>query len=70
MNKKVLDRMLLPVITCARCGSDHTAVLFRRLQRHGEEFNFWANCPTTGEPIMMQVTGSKHKQEGNHASGI
>ena len=40
---------------CARCGGDHPALTFKRLQRPAKDFGWWARCPETGEPVLMQI---------------
>jgi hypothetical protein len=39
---------------CARCGEDHY-VTFKKLINPSDEWNYWALCPNTNEPIMMQI---------------
>lgn len=40
---------------CARCGRDHSQLQFIELLIPQDEFQYWAMCPITGEPILMQV---------------
>lgn len=43
---------------CARCGGDHSVLVFRRLARGQtgvEHYTHWARCPTNGEPILMRA---------------
>jgi len=40
---------------CARCGSNHQQLVFNKLFRPAEDFDYWALCPTTGEPVIMKV---------------
>lgn len=51
------------VRNCARRGGNHPKVVFRKLTQAmspldagGRSWQFWAPCPSNGEPIMMQVT--------------
>ena len=51
------------VTGCSRCGGEHEGIEFAELERPsrlaGLTLTHWANCPTTGEPILMhkaQVT--------------
>jgi hypothetical protein len=43
---------------CARCGGAH-GLAFRRMARPvevgGAAFNFWAQCPASGEPLLIAV---------------
>lgn len=54
------------VTDCARCGEDHHELAARPLTRpHAPPeasplaWNYWATCPTNGEPILMIVTGER-----------
>lgn len=40
---------------CARCGECHQQITFIKLQRPCDELTHWAECPVSGEPIMMFV---------------
>lgn len=59
---------------CARCGGEHQKLEFRRLSRavsiqesfafgQWQDFEFWATCRTTGEPLLANI--SQGKLEGN-----
>ncbi len=39
---------------CARCGNNHRNLKFKQLRRPIGMDNFWAACPRTGEPILLQ----------------
>lgn len=45
---------------CSRCGGEHADLEFRQLQQAiqlgelGPTWDFWAACPTNGEPILCQ----------------
>jgi hypothetical protein len=45
-----------PVYNCARCGGDHASVLFMAFHRCPPDATHWGTCPTTYEPILLQVT--------------
>ena len=47
------------VVNCARCGLTHAKVCFSKLTRPAKEFQWWGNCPTTGEPILLDVKEDK-----------
>lgn len=53
--KNVADRMKVTVRDCARCGKLHTMLEFQRLRRPARDYGWWAPCPTTGEPVLMQL---------------
>jgi len=46
------------VRNCARCGGQHLQLEFRRFTRPfgvgREAFQWWAPCPTNGEPLLMR----------------
>lgn len=68
--KPTRDEFKASLQGCARCGGNHDAVIFKRLQKpvkvtmtgaknddYEEELaNFWGLCPATGEPILNLVT--------------
>jgi hypothetical protein len=54
--KNVSDREKVNVKGCARCGKDHEGLEFMRLRRPAKDFQWWAPCPTFGEPILMRST--------------
>ncbi len=47
--------MNLTVQACARCGADHADLAFQAFARPPLPSTHWAPCPTTGEPILLQV---------------
>lgn len=51
------------VEACARCGGTHAGLGFRKLEdpiRVGRiALQYWAECPATGEPILMTHAGPK-----------
>jgi hypothetical protein len=38
---------------CARCGKRHKDMQFKELTGHKAEYNYWAMCPVTKEPILL-----------------
>lgn len=57
------DTRTIDQVGCARCdGEGHKQITFTKFTRPVEAgpyvFSYWATCPTTGEPILMQVTES------------
>lgn len=42
---------------CPQCGDEHPEVPFRRLSNPIGGANFWAQCPTNGEPILTTYAG-------------
>jgi hypothetical protein len=56
VRKSISDRIDVDVKHCARCGAKvHPGVKFQKLRRPAKEFNWWASCPKTGEPILMRI---------------
>jgi hypothetical protein len=53
--EKQKDRELTVVDACPRCGGNHGTLLFNRMRRAARDYNFWASCPVTGEPILHIV---------------
>ena len=47
--------MKVDVIRCARCGKKHLDLEFKRLSQPRAEFQWWALCPKTKEPILLEV---------------
>lgn len=49
----------LSVSRCARCGGDHVKLKMKQFarppQHEGLEWGFWARCPTSGDPILVNV---------------
>lgn len=41
---------------CARCNGVHEQVRFSRFLRPVNQYEYWALCPTTKEPILMELT--------------
>lgn len=44
---------------CARCGQDHERLTYTRFIRPVEDtdgtvWDWWATCPTTGDPILAR----------------
>ena len=44
---------------CSRCGGDHRKIRLWEFQRppshEGHQWGHWAKCPTTKDPILVQV---------------
>lgn len=52
------DSFETPVSRCCRCGEDHVATFHRFThppEFEGNEYDWWALCPTNGEPILMRI---------------
>lgn len=48
------------IINCARCGGYHERLIFKSMDNpikdsDGMEWDRWAMCPTSGDPILMRV---------------
>lgn len=56
-----MDTLTIDVNRCARCGHDHQQLAFKKFSRRpylgplGDVLEYWAPCPATGEPILMNV---------------
>ena len=56
----IFDRKKIAIRRCARCGKNHDALEFQRFRRPpASGFEWWALCPTNGEPILMIVMEKK-----------
>lgn len=42
------------VTGCARCGGHHPKLLFHTFRRLSAGYTWWASCPATGEPLLLQ----------------
>jgi hypothetical protein len=40
---------------CARCGQEHKNILVAKFGRPAGQYQWWAICPNTGEPIMIEI---------------
>jgi hypothetical protein len=47
------------VVSCARCGGNHTGLVFKFFTNPSPICQLWAQCPSNGEPILMRVEGVK-----------
>ena len=47
------DELIVDVKSCARCEDDHNSILFRQFTRPAGEATYFAICPKTQEPILM-----------------
>ncbi len=50
------NRHITNVGHCARCRHNHVDVEFRLFIHPPPDANYWALCPDTGEPILMEMT--------------
>lgn len=50
---------------CARCGQNHSKLLFKELTQAADEWQWWAACPTNGEPIMLKVDEGPKTEDGS-----
>ena len=51
--KKKKSMIIEKVEDCPRCGETHYGLDFKRLVRPIEHCNYWASCPSIGQPIIM-----------------
>lgn len=47
--------VLFDIQGCARCGGNHVQLAFHFLIRPATDFSAYANCPYTGEPVVMHI---------------
>ena len=47
-----MSERLIEVKGCARCGGEHV-LPFLSLRRPCGPYSYWAQCPTTLEPVLM-----------------
>ena len=59
MKKKRIGRK---IVKCPRCGGDHDMLTFKKMERSMGKFTHWAECPRTGDPVMLNMTS--REQEG------
>lgn len=43
------------IVKCPRCGEDHDMLSFKEMERSMGKFTHWAECPRTGDPILMYI---------------
>ncbi len=53
--QKLESRVITNVLACARCGKRHLNVAFERMLFPHAEFEYWAACPTNGQPILLKL---------------
>lgn len=46
---------------CARCGCDHRALVFHKLQRPLRGWTHWTPCPNNGQPILLEKVSYEAK---------
>lgn len=44
------------VIGCARCGSNHDSIEFKKFKKKPPKYTHWGMCPITNEPVLMFLT--------------
>lgn len=47
---------------CSRCGKNHRKILFKKFRNPGI-FGWWAICPTTKEPLLLDTFKDAEKAE-------
>lgn len=50
----VNDRYQATIRGCPRCKKTHADVEFQRFRIPAKEYQWWAPCPKTGEPILIR----------------
>ena len=59
------ESLVTDVMSCARCGFNHDHVAFLKLVRPMSDFQWWAECPITHEPILMKVEDDGQPVDGD-----
>lgn len=64
MANNTVDILVSDLHRCARCGTDHTSLVFNAFKRpvvddDGTVWHYWATCPITGDPVMLRVIPDK-----------
>jgi hypothetical protein len=54
--------MKITIEGCSRCGEKHTKLNFKRFKNRGV-FGWWAICPSTKEPVLMDNFKDADKAE-------
>lgn len=53
------SKVLIRVDECARCGRNHSQVVFKKLRRPIlERYTYWGMCPRANQPIIMAPIGN------------
>ncbi len=63
--------VVLTLEPCPRCADAHDSLVFRRFHRpprHLGDTLYWSTCPTTGEPILGQMSNPPQKLNHGLAS--
>lgn len=58
----------LNIHNCSRCGSTHLDITAKKFDRPIEDtdgtiWDWWATCPTTGDPIIARNLESEEESE-------
>lgn len=78
MKEKIGNRTInyqpVSIVTCARCGEDHTKLMFREFLTPIEDANgrwmYWAICPKNHEPVLMRIVDDDGEvQDGSSNQG-
>ena len=49
------EKVTTDVYACARCGEDHTQLVFTHFMREASQWTHWASCPITKEPVLLKI---------------
>ena len=72
VHEKIEGVIVKVIENCSRCGGHHEHVRFFKLtnpivhEADGMIFEYWATCPTNGEPIIMAHVKNKGVQEQHY----
>ena len=50
-----VDRVMIDITNWARCGDIHPQLEFHEFTVPSGEYTYWALCPNTGQPILMEI---------------
>lgn len=53
------------VLNCQRCGKTHTDLKFKPLKNPADEWDWWAMCPATRQPLLMMFVVEGGEGNGN-----
>lgn len=59
-----MSTIKVPVLTrCARCGLNHTDVIFSELNHPLGDYRWWATCPINGQPILLRQASEREAKD-------
>lgn len=52
------NTLKIDVQRCARCGQNHTLLVFKPMNDH-DTYSHFAMCPTTDQPVLLYIQDIK-----------